>query len=178
MITVLSAHLSALPVLRRKAVRKGGDLLSAHPYTLGCAESKKPFRCNPRGEPFARLTLPVRVHTHEHKETNEVSTTPRMIPTVLTWDDLVRAEPRLAVLRAEVEQITAGDGQRFCANEHWYGYNGQPGIKRELVRLVGFRAENPDPVLHSIAAYDATYQELYALLPDCWDCDCAPRWVA
>ncbi len=152
--------------------------LSAHPYTLGCAESKKPFRCNPRGEPFARLTLPVRVHTHEHKETNEVSTTPRMTPTVPTWDDLVRAEPRLAVLRSEVERVTAEDGQRFCANAVWYGYNGEPGIKPKLVRLVGFLAENPDPVLHTMMSYDLAYRELYELLPDCWDCDCAPRWVA
>ncbi len=116
--------------------------------------------------------------THSTQEANEVSSTPRMIATVPTWDDLVRAEPRLAVLRSEVERITARDDQRFCANEHWYGYNGQAGIKRELVRLVGFRAENPDPVLHSMAAYDVAYQTLYALLPDCWDCDCAPRWVA
>ncbi len=107
-----------------------------------------------------------------------MSTTPRMIPTVPTWDDLVRAEPRLAVLRAEVERITAGDGQRFCANECWYGFNGQPGIKPKLVRLVGFLAENLDLVLHSMMSYDLAYRELYELLPDCWDCDCAPRWVA
>ncbi len=95
-----------------------------------------------------------------------------------TWENLVCREPRLAILRAEVEQITAGDGQRFCANECWYGFNGQPGIKPKLVRLVGWHAENPDPVLHTMTAYAAVYEELYALLPDCWDCDCAPRWVA
>ncbi len=107
-----------------------------------------------------------------------MSITPRMITTVPTWNDLVRAEPRLAVLRSEIERITAGDGQRFCANEHWYGHHGQPGIKRTLVRLVGFRAENPDPVLHTMAAYDTAYETLYSQLPDCWDCDCALRWMA
>ncbi len=107
-----------------------------------------------------------------------MSITPRMMATVPTWDDLVRLEPRLAGLRAEIERITARDGQRFCANEHWYGYNGEPGIKRKLVRLVGFRAQSPDPVIRSMAAYDVAYQTLYALLPDCWGCDCAPRWVA
>ncbi|MDP9358961.1 MAG: hypothetical protein M3Q71_13250 [Chloroflexota bacterium] len=107
-----------------------------------------------------------------------MSTTPRMIATGPTWNDLVRAEPQLAVLRSEVERITARDGQRFCANAVWYGYNGQPGIKPKLIRLVGFRAENPDPVLHTMVAYDTAYETLYALLPDCWDCDCAPRWGA
>ncbi len=178
MITALSAHLSALSVLRRKAVWKGGDLLSAHPYTLGCAESKKPFRCNPRGEALAMLTTQSRAQTHEHKETNDVSTTPRMIPTGPTWDDLVRAEPRLAVLRSEVERVTAEDGQRFCANEHWYRHAGGPNFRGQMIQLVGWCAENPDPVLHSMAAYDTAYETLYALLPDCRDCDCAPRWVA
>ncbi len=107
-----------------------------------------------------------------------MSTTLLNIPTVPTWDDLIRLGPRLAALRAEVERVTAWNGQRFCANEHWYGYNGQPGIKRDLIRLVGFRAESTDPVIRSMAAYDVAYQTLYALLPDCWDCDCAPRWVA
>ncbi len=106
-----------------------------------------------------------------------MSTTLLNIPTVPTWDDLVRLEPRLAALRAEVERVTAWNGQRFCANEHWYGYNGESGIKPKLVRLVGVRAENPDPDLHSMAAYDVAYQTLYALLPDCWDCGCAPRQV-
>ncbi len=99
------------------------------------------------------------------------------IPTVPAWDDLVRAEPRLAILRNAVEQVTAAEGQPFCANAVWYGYHGNPGIKPELVRLVGFRAENPDPVLHPMTAYDVAYQTLYALLPDCWDCGCAPRQV-
>ncbi len=115
------------------------------------------------------------IQPHRRKETNDVSTTLLKIPTNPTWDDLVRAEPRLAVLRSDVEQITAGDGQRFCANAVWYGYHGEPGIKPKLVRLVGFRAESTDPAIRSSEAYDVAYQTLYALLPDCWDCDCDPR---
>ncbi len=78
-----------------------------------------------------------------------MSTTLLKIPTNPTWDELVRREPQLAVLRSSVEQVTAEDGHPFCANAVWYGYHGEPGIKPKLVRLVGFRAESTDPAIRS-----------------------------
>ncbi len=107
-----------------------------------------------------------------------MSSTPRMITTIPTWEDLAAREPRLTQLRRAVEQVTAEDGQRFCANEYWYASAGGPNFRGQMMRLVGWHAENPDPVLHTMAAYDTAYETLYALLPDCRNCDCAPRWVA
>ncbi len=99
-------------------------------------------------------------------------------PAVLTWEDLATREPRLTQLRRAVEQVSARGNPRFCANEHWYAYAGGPNFRGQVIQLVGWCAENPDPVLHTMEAYDAVYRELYALLPDCRNCDCAPRWVA
>ncbi len=49
-------------------------------------------------------------------------------------------------------------------------------VKREPrladLRLVGWSAAKEDPVLRSGAAYDAAYETLYALLPDCRNCLC------
>ncbi len=95
-----------------------------------------------------------------------------------TWEDLATREPRLTQLRQAVEQVSARGNPRFCANATWYGSAGGPNFRGQVMRLVGWHAENPDPVLHTMAAYDLVYQVLYDLLPDCRDCACAPRWVA
>ncbi|MDP9472214.1 MAG: hypothetical protein M3Q71_16370 [Chloroflexota bacterium] len=93
-----------------------------------------------------------------------------------TWDDLAAREPRLADLRIAAERIRDVDA-RFCANAAWYGYAGQLGLKPRLLRLVGWGAQNQDPVLRSSDAYDVAYQTLYALLPDCRGCGCAVEWA-
>src|SRR5205085_45813 len=41
----------------------------------------------------------------------------------LTWEELVAREPRLHLLRLEVELVRDdGAGPAFCANDWWYGY--------------------------------------------------------
>ncbi len=79
-----------------------------------------------------------------------MSTTTTTLTALPTWNDLVIREPWLAILRSEVERVTAREGQPFCANATWYGYHEERGIKPKLVRLVGFRAESTDPVIRSV----------------------------
>ncbi len=93
-----------------------------------------------------------------------------------TWEDLVAREPRLADLRVAAERVRDVDAS-FCANAVWYGYGGHLGLKPRLLRLVGWGAQNRDPVLRSCDAYDVAYQTLYDLLPDCRGCGCVD-WSA
>ncbi len=103
------------------------------------------------------------------------------LPTIVTnrptWQDLVAREPRLAELRVAAERIRPTANASFCANAAWYGYAGQFGLKPRLLRLVGWGAQNQDPVLRSSDAYDVAYQTLYDLLPDCRGCGCVD-WSA
>ncbi len=94
-----------------------------------------------------------------------------------TWEELVAREPRLAELRIAAERIRPTANASFCANAAWYGYAGQLGLKPRLLCLVGWGAQNQDPVLRSCDAYDVAYQTLYALLPDCRGCGCVD-WSA
>ena len=81
-----------------------------------------------------------------------------------------RAAARRPPARGGAVRDRGGPG--FCANAVWYGYRGHCGIKRRLVRLVGWGAEVADPVLRSPAAYDVAYRELYDPLPPCRSCAC------
>lgn len=83
-------------------------------------------------------------------------------PNLPTWEALVRREPRLATLRAEVEAVEDHPG--CCANAHWYGTG---GFRERVSDLVGWTAEREDGVLDTEVAYDVAYDTLYDLLPDC-----------
>jgi hypothetical protein len=55
----------------------------------------------------------------------------------LTFDDLVKLEPRLQALLDEAKAPAGRRGKRFCANAVFYG---QGGLKERLVKLVGWSA--------------------------------------
>jgi hypothetical protein len=78
---------------------------------------------------------------------------------VLTFDALVKTEPRLAELYAKAAKVDSSSSN-FCANAVWYGQ-----FKPALEQLVGFEARKP--LLRSRDAYDLAYDVLYDLLPDC-----------
>jgi hypothetical protein len=60
----------------------------------------------------------------------------------ITWEHLVRAEPRLAVLLAEVQAIKDPGGKSFCANRIWYGEDRRSGLRARLSHLwVGMRLQ-------------------------------------
>jgi hypothetical protein len=84
----------------------------------------------------------------------------------ITWQQIVRAEPRLIVLLQEAKSVDDTD-PHFCANEVWYA---QGGLRDRLTELVGWGAQNP--VLRTSEAYDVAYNKVYGALPDCKDCHC------
>jgi hypothetical protein len=93
------------------------------------------------------------------------------VPSNPTWEDLVRAEPRLARLQEDVaaaDRLTASS--IFCAVCAWHGSGGRPGLKTRMYRLVGFGSSNPD--LRTRRAYEVALETLYASLPPCRGCAC------
>jgi len=86
------------------------------------------------------------------------------VPSNPTWEDLVRAEPRLARLQEDVaaaDRLTASSS--FCAVCAWHGSGGRPGLKTRMYRLAGFGSSNPD--LRTRRAYEVALETLYASLP-------------
>lgn len=84
----------------------------------------------------------------------------------MTLEELFREEPGLARLekRIRAERKHRRDPS-YCANQAWIFE-----FKPELVKLVGWRAQKPQ--LRTSEAYDAAYDALYRLLPDCRNCAC------
>jgi hypothetical protein len=90
-----------------------------------------------------------------------------------SWSEIIRAEPRLRRLYADVRAIKDDKSRpSFCANGAWYGYcdTPRPTLKQRMFYLVGFHAAKPE--LRTMAAYDVAYNKLYSALPDCRDCLC------
>lgn len=82
---------------------------------------------------------------------------------------LIRREPRLERLQAELAAVRDDGGSSFCANRLWYVL-----YDPKLKRLVGEGAEGNDPLLRTRDAYELARHVLYRLLPDCRDCICVP----
>jgi hypothetical protein len=93
-------------------------------------------------------------------------------PAPPTWEDLAEREPLLAALLEEIAALP-GDDPHFCGVLAWFGpsYRGD-GYKAKMTRLIGWWAEQDDPVLRSDVAYRAAYPVLYGALPPCGDCPC------
>lgn len=88
------------------------------------------------------------------------------------FDHYAFLEPRLYGLVERCQAVKA-EGETFCANSVWYGYDGGGGIKAEVVKLVGWDRRTPPEELKTEEAYDVVYQTLYHLLPDCkGECAC------
>ena len=89
----------------------------------------------------------------------------------MTFAQLVRLEPRLKTLEADIRRVRDDRRKRaFCANHVWYGPD---GFKGRLLQLVGWHAANER--LRSPEVYDLAYEHLYNLLPDCRNCLCGVR---
>jgi hypothetical protein len=92
----------------------------------------------------------------------------------ITWRELAIREHRLAQLKRRVEQVRDdGTAPAFCANDHWYGRDGKPGLRDPIARLVGPQARPDDPILGTGAALTAAAATLRSLLPPCRGCGCA-----
>ena len=76
----------------------------------------------------------------------------------LTFNDMIRLEPRLAALKEKA--FVTWQSRRWSQQEqerNWY-----LGIKPEMIKLVGFGAAVP--ALKSSVAYNYCYQYLYDIL--------------
>lgn len=79
----------------------------------------------------------------------------------ITFDSLVKIEPRLYLLLKEAQQYRIEHYERSPNGylDTWYKV-----IKPKLVKLVGYSAEGPEPELHTSRAYDICYQFLFYAL--------------
>ncbi len=82
---------------------------------------------------------------------------------------LVRREPKLLRLQAELTAVRDDGAGSFCANRLWY-----VSYEPQLKRLVGEGAECDDPLVRTRDAYELARHVLYRLLPNCRDCICIP----
>ena len=92
------------------------------------------------------------------------------------WAKLVAIQPALRELAQKIMEIKdPGDTEYFCANEVWYGYQGNESLKNQMSDLVGFhvRDKEKDAYLYTMKAYDDAYFHLYYSLPQCRNCNCA-----
>jgi hypothetical protein len=86
----------------------------------------------------------------------------------VTWEELVRREPRLAALRALVEAVTMPGPDTDRPRQMWFSAAselGVLGLSEQLARSVGPWARSEDPLIISNLGYDVAYVTLYRLLP-------------
>ncbi len=83
----------------------------------------------------------------------------------LTWGQLVRLEPGLGQLHLDCRFADHRDPNGSDAEAAWNGTADSPGLKHRLERLTGPKAEQQDPLLLSIEAYELAIEECHQALP-------------
>jgi len=78
----------------------------------------------------------------------------------LTWNDLVKIEPRLETLYRECLAYKPVAG--VCYLRTWYKVE-----KPKLLDLVGFFSKNPNPDLKNCRAYDLAYEKCVKAMSRC-----------
>ena len=77
----------------------------------------------------------------------------------VNFGQLVFAEPRLGALLNEVVSINKENKTWHELSLLWFR-----DYKRKMHNLVGWYAENENPILHTHTAYDVAYEVLYSAL--------------
>lgn len=83
----------------------------------------------------------------------------------LTWNFLVKLEPRLGQLHLDCRFADKRDPGGFDGERAWNGTPDVPGLKDRLEHLVGEKAEGQDPRILSSEAYQIAYAECFGVLP-------------
>jgi hypothetical protein len=83
----------------------------------------------------------------------------------LTWNQLVKLEPRLGQLHLDCRFADRRDPNGFNADAVWNGTSDTPGLKNRLELLVGQNAEVQDPMIQSVQAYNLASTECRQALP-------------
>lgn len=89
----------------------------------------------------------------------------------ITWEELLRLEPRLAELEAKMRAVEDDGGPFFCSNFVWLPLNAELKALIGVVRADRFQPGDPE-VLSTGKAYGVAYDHLSPLLPPCRDCGC------
>ena len=127
-----------------------------------------PLRLWMRRQTIGEKELPPSLETYRRLGYQEPPEAPWQPGQPLTWTELVRREPKLQKLLAEIRRIRPKPGRPFCANRHWFEL-----YDWRLDKLVGWHTNHPDPEMRTSRAYDTAFEVLYEALPDCRDCGCA-----
>ncbi len=83
-------------------------------------------------------------------------------PTDLTWEEMVKTEPRLGKLLKQIQNV---DTSEICFTQHWFDL--PRGLKQKMKKLVGFEADDATDRLRTRAAYDIAYRALFHDAPPC-----------
>jgi hypothetical protein len=83
-------------------------------------------------------------------------------PTDLTWEEMVKTEPRLGKLLKQIQNV---DTSEICFTQHWFDL--PRGLKQKMKKLVGFEADDATDRLRTRAAYDIAYRVLFHDAPPC-----------
>ena len=93
----------------------------------------------------------------------------RRVRTTPEFRELCRKERELVFLARDARAERDGpEKPYYCANEVWYGQ-----LKPRLEKIVGWGARRPIPGMSAEEAYDIAYDAIYAMLPNCRNCNCA-----
>jgi hypothetical protein len=106
---------------------------------------------------------------------NEPNLTGEDVRLALDWQEMVRLEPALGDLLAEVKAIK-DDGSRpsFCRDALYLpAHPGEVGLKCRITELVGWSSRNRGSLLGTSEAYDIALRVIIGALPPCRNCGCA-----
>ncbi len=81
----------------------------------------------------------------------------------MEFEEICQLEPRLLLLLQDAKKhrlLLYGEQSR---ERYWYGT-----LKPQMLRLVGWMSNHSDTRLHTRAAYDCAYKELYHALSGEW----------
>src|SRR5690349_21023418 len=87
----------------------------------------------------------------------------------LTWEQLVAAEPRLALLEQHVRGIARQQQRKpnphYCSDAVWHGWRqGSLSIKACVAKLAGWGRRGGPDLLQTPAAYDVASRHIYQQL--------------
>ena len=98
----------------------------------------------------------------------------------MKFEKLCKLDPAIAELKSKIEDLRKSvegmsESDSFCAIRAWYAVNeAGEGFKSKLLRLAGHQRKSGPSELQTSEAYDVVYQNLFAEMPECRNCDCVP----
>lgn len=79
---------------------------------------------------------------------------------LVTWEELIKIEPRLEKLLNKAQRYHLTAGADFCPINAWFN----EGLKEELTGLVGWYGEKEE--ISGAAHYDIAHRKIFGALPE------------